>query len=420
MTIKTKSKYQFSKDIKHYIKEKDFRFRKYPGENIGAYSSIEHLVDFVEKEMLFWGEIEKSLSLNSYSLNAGPVTTIKNEFNRIYRLIKGSQKVDATNENKYKETTKNLDEALESLASESFPYVYSTNEISKFIQSYAQKKNRELIFGLIMGYFDTKDKALNYNINNLSDKNFIFGLNLGSRFRFPELHKEVDENFIGRTKQLINEINNEHVEFVKMTDEKTVEIDKNFNELKEETKTERYEYSEKLEDLINEKAIELNNLESLYNEKLKLSEPAQYWDKASKEYEKIGQRWKYWAVVTGLVFISILTIILTFAETDNILSLSSVKFTVILTVIISIGYLLVNLFIKLATSNYHLANDAKERYRLTYVYLSLLKSKENMIGEEERTIVFQSLFARTDSGLIKSETGLQIPSNQQIHTLFKS
>src|SRR5699024_614799 len=104
--------------------------------------------------------------------------------------------------------------------------------ISKFIQSYAQKKNRELIFGLIMGYFDTKDKALNYNINNLSDKNFIFGLNLGSRFRFPELHKEVDENFIGRTKQLINEINNEHVEFVKMTDEKTVEIDKNFNELK--------------------------------------------------------------------------------------------------------------------------------------------------------------------------------------------
>lgn len=59
-------------------------------------------------------------------------------------------------------------------------------------------------------------------------------------------------------------------------------------------------------------------------------------------------------------------------------------------------------------SNYHLARDAEEREKLTYLYISL--RNDSNVSEEEKKIVFQALFSRSDTGLLKEDSSPTMPS----------
>jgi len=83
------------------------------------------------------------------------------------------------------------------------------------------------------------------------------------------------------------------------------------------------------------------------------------------------------------------------------------KATIVFALIASILVYFIRLFVKLATSAYHLSRDAYERYQLTYVYLSLLNEKA--VKEEERNIVLQSIFSRADTGLLKGDSTPAFP-----------
>ena len=88
-------------------------------------------------------------------------------------------------------------------------------------------------------------------------------------------------------------------------------------------------------------------------------------------------------------------------------SFQSLRATLILALLVSIGVYLIRLFTKLALSAYHLSRDAKERYQLTYVYLSLIN--EGKISDQDRTIVLQALFSRADTGLLKGDSSPTLP-----------
>lgn len=70
-------------------------------------------------------------------------------------------------------------------------------------------------------------------------------------------------------------------------------------------------------------------------------------------------------------------------------------------------WLLIRLFVKLSISSYHLSRDAKERLQLTHVYLSMIKDKS--VDEKDRSIVLQSLFSRSDTGLLKGDNSPKYP-----------
>ena len=121
-----------------------------------------------------------------------------------------------------------------------------------------------------------------------------------------------------------------------------------------------------------------------------------------------------WAVFSSLIFVVLLTIILLLHPEakfvkNGLLDINSVKNAVILTILTSISIYMITLFVKLATSSYHLARDARERYQLTHIYLSLLK--EDAIRDEERTIIIQSLFSRADTGLLKGDSSPTVPDS---------
>lgn len=56
----------------------------------------------------------------------------------------------------------------------------------------------------------------------------------------------------------------------------------------------------------------------------------------------------------------------------------------------------------------HLQRDAEERAQLTYFYLALIK--DGAIDEKSRDIVIQSLFSRTETGLLGGDSSPTMPA----------
>ncbi|UAL49823.1 hypothetical protein K7887_22145 (plasmid) [Sutcliffiella horikoshii] len=168
---------------------------------------------------------------------------------------------------------------------------------------------------------------------------------------------------------------------------------------------------EELNKLVADKNKELEQMEQLYREKLRLEGPATYWNDLHNFYNNRGDRWRKWAL--GISFIFSIVVIFMLYFTPSILfpngtyTLNSIKAMVIFAVVSSIAIYLIRLFVLLSTSAYHLSRDAKERFQLTYVYLSLIQEKG--VSEADRTIILQSLFSRADTGLLKGDSGPTVP-----------
>ena len=204
---------------------------------------------------------------------------------------------------------------------------------------------------------------------------------------------------------------------------KSNEIKKTYKTFSDGIKAWKVETEDNTKGFLEDKKTKLIELEKTYKENLKLKAPAEYWDKLRKEYEEKANKWRNWSIGIAIFLIALLSVILYITPDSLNINLNEFKFedlraTLILTVIISIGVYMLRIFVKLSLSAYHLSRDAKERNQLTYVYLSLLS--EGDISESERNIVFQSLFSRADTGLLKGDSSPSIPDGliQQITKLM--
>lgn len=73
---------------------------------------------------------------------------------------------------------------------------------------------------------------------------------------------------------------------------------------------------------------------------------------------------------------------------------------------------------KVTFSSFHLARDAEERERLTFVYLALIKDAS--IDKSDRQLIMQSLFSRADTGLLKDDSSPTMPgTNSFIDKIIK-
>jgi len=97
-------------------------------------------------------------------------------------------------------------------------------------------------------------------------------------------------------------------------------------------------------------------------------------------------------------------------------SLPGLRGSILILVVISTIVYLLSLFVKIATSSYHLARDARERYQLTLVFLALTK-EQAVKDAEDRKIVLQSLFSRADTGLLKTDGAPAMPGT--VGSLFE-
>ncbi|MEQ9725202.1 DUF6161 domain-containing protein [Pseudomonas sp. WHRI 8822A] len=160
----------------------------------------------------------------------------------------------------------------------------------------------------------------------------------------------------------------------------------------------------------------LSDMEALLKEKLRMEGPAYYWKKSAYKYRCQGLIWTLaliaWAALALGYFRDFF---LAWAGGDRMaLNLASLEGAVIFAAIISSFIFMSRVFSKLAFSSFHLQRDAEEREQLTHLYLAL--SHDLSVDEETRKIVLQSLFSRSETGLLANESGPTMPGVQDVVT----
>ena len=99
--------------------------------------------------------------------------------------------------------------------------------------------------------------------------------------------------------------------------------------------------------------------------------------------------------------------LLSFIEGDA----AALKWSVVYITFISFLAVGIRSLNKVAFSSFHLARDAQERHQLTHVYLALVAEKDVDIKDEDRQLILQSLFSRSETGLLRQDSSPSMPTN---------
>lgn len=163
----------------------------------------------------------------------------------------------------------------------------------------------------------------------------------------------------------------------------------------------------------------LSALEFTYQEKLRLEGPAQYWAKKANEHEVRGYIWA--SILGAVLFFSVVALWISFnlwlSGDHKEINLSHVEGALIFVALLSTLAFSVRSLSKLAFSAFHLQRDAEEREQLTHLYLTL--SKDTEVDAESRKIILQSLFSRSETGLISNESGPTMPGLTDLLSAIK-
>ena len=165
----------------------------------------------------------------------------------------------------------------------------------------------------------------------------------------------------------------------------------------------------------NSSTTKILELEKLYQEKLKLEAPAKYWQIKSQKYFRDGNKARtilIWIIAITGIFLAIILItapdwIFLHVFDQNVSVI--VRWTLVFIALLSLIAYTIRAITKVMFSSYHLARDAEERHTLTFFYLALLK--DSAVDDEDKKLIMQSLFSRTDTGLLKEDSGPTMPND---------
>ena len=195
--------------------------------------------------------------------------------------------------------------------------------------------------------------------------------------------------------------------------QKTGDLDIEFRERASRLKTWQEKTSQELRQFREDKEAKLSELETTYREKLKLEGPVQHWKERAKRYNKEGWTWLIWLGLVVVVTVAILLVLLYVPPESFSLGILkgeplAVKAIVLVGAALSLCAYLTKTFTRLTFSSFHLSRDAQEREQLTMVYLALVH-EQGEANPEERKLILQSLFSRSDTGLLGKDSSPSMP-----------
>ena len=154
----------------------------------------------------------------------------------------------------------------------------------------------------------------------------------------------------------------------------------------------------------------------MYSKKLKVEKPAEFMKQKSDEYLKSSKKWALASI--GLVILLLIILGLIINPKINIgkkvieISLFNTQIpiyqSIILLAMVCLIIYMLRVFIKLTISSKHLSEEYKQKYILTYFYLSLIS--EGKLNNELGDSIISKLFTKADTGLIKNDTNIEIES----------
>jgi len=387
-----------SKEIfKQFMNDGKIQVTLFPENTVRNFKSLKSFYEFLIKEKKYWEPFQSSRlgEIRSHFINI--VTSLESAFR-------------AHDENQSRTYFNNV---IRDINLQRFPNVFSTTSIGQFLSDRYRITHLQADAACMYLFDRTFGASSRDGFDGfvhsflLAQKNEVAStIILNERDSLERLHLNYSEE--------LDKLQHDYLE-------KSIKVDSDYKDFQEQLTKWKDELQQSFSNQLNEKFTALENLERLYHEKLRLESPAVYWEKLATSYEEQGTRWRKWVLITSGVFILFLSLLLyiepsSYFVVDKALNFNSIKSAVIFLLISTIFVYIISLFVRLSTSAFHLSRDAKERFQLTHVYLSLLNEKG--IQESERAIVLQSIFSRADTGLLKGDSAPVFPDST-VSQLFK-
>jgi len=273
-------------------------------------------------------------------------------------------------------------------------------------------------------------RSKNYFENNLSNSGLgKKGYLVGWLYSYEFDQKDKSEIVKRRTREkaTLTKLRNEFIEKLNSCDAQVVNhlaksnqdiesLKNNIDELKTNKEKELDSLVEtkdqEISELISSSKQRLEELKKFYDEELKLKGPADYWRDRANSLKKDG----WWAIGVLVLLVLVGTIslywllwktpegmLLSFFEGDA----QAIKWTIVYITFLSFLAYGIRTVHKISFSSFHLARDAEERHHLAYFYLSL--RNEKAIEKEDRNLIMQALFSRSDTGLVGPNSNVSMP-----------
>lgn len=377
--------------IDKYFQEKQVIIKTIPSELIGIneiefpnfpVTSAQQYYDYLLSEIEFWKQNDKENHMQEI-VNRSRLENAKNNFENALKSYSQNNQGNIKNQ---------LDSSITALAAGS---LYSKTNLAQFLLRY-QMKEPNFFTGFKKMLSRERTTTGNWSPAALE------GMNVALAYK----------GVIESAKNLSVEHSSNLERSVLKAYDDFATLNQNYANAFREQEIKIANMQLKAEQYFAEKEKRCAELEKLYDDKLKLSKPAEYWQQMSNSYESKGRHWLISSIIMAVVTITMLLCVIIFVP--NLFDKDShlfdiIKNSAIVTIIASIAIYIMHLMVKMAMSSYHLARDAKEREQLVGFYLSLIKEKA--VTDKERSLIINSLFSRSDTGLLKGDSTPTMTAN---------
>lgn len=382
-----------------------------------TFKTVDEAKDYVGRELVFWRPITGGAQIAS-------------NYQQLLNLL-----TKATAQDFGPNISQEITQPLLRLQQQTSGFIPSDSPVAAFL-AHLEKKSPEMVRAAISYYVGTWNQG---GGNLARSKDFLEGviahiafkhnaLDAGSDARLQTLDRHISEVTLLRDalKQSHETLQNDAAAWKGETQEARAEAEKAIAKTLEDGRAATASVAEEGHKLLSDTNTAWNTtfeqsldatkkrmaaIEQAYDEQMRLKQPADYWSILEKTYKRSG---KIWAGVTTFAVLVLAGIAFAVAYNppsvfnDTKVTLSGIKGAVLIGAGISMMIYLINLFVRLCVSSFHLARDARERYQLTYVFLALIKGQA--IQPEDRQLILSALFSRADTGLLKGDAGPTIPT----------
>ena len=387
----------------------------YSTENINFESSLEKLENILEVNYNIWNNLKK----NEDNINYIEVyQNLKNKISNFFAYFNSVNDIgDITDETLYSsiynyisDSSQYLENKRKYIINIEAPINKDKNfiKITNFYQYYQEYKfdNISLAIQYYIIIYRNPEKAGNFLNNTNLYCYYPAFYYLKEQFNIEFSNTKMDNEInilkteLSTMEEIIPKRKNEILNYMKSTSNEFDIWKNDFKENINDWRDEIEEWKEKMEK-------KLTILENTYREKLKLEEPEKLWNEKAKNYGKAYKLWGVFVILlSGAIVYFVNKIITEFYFNSRLDSISDNDVlnyfpkTFLFVGILSLALYVLRVFVKITLSNKHLQLECEQKAVLTRFYQALVYEGQN-INENERLIIFNTLFSKTESGLIK-------------------
>ena len=385
----------------------------YSIENINFQCSLEELENILEINYNIWGDLYQNNDINYSQV----YQDLKNKVSSFFTYFDTLNMENITDEILHREISNYITNSITYLENKREYRINIEAPINKdknFIKikefyKYYQEKNFDSISSAIINYINiyrNPEKAGNFlnNSNRYYYYPAFYYLKEQFNLKFPNTQMNNEIKILKKELSTIEEVipkrKNEVLNYIKSTSDK-------FDIWKDDFKENINGWRDEINNWKKDMEDKLTILENTYKEKLKLEEPEKLWNEKAKNYGAAYKLWGFFVILlSGAIVYFINKIITEFYFNSKLNSISDNDMlnyfpkTFLFVGILSLALYVLRVFVKITLSNKHLQLECEQKAVLTRFYQALVYEGQN-INENERLIIFNTLFSKTESGLIK-------------------